>query len=407
MITEPVVFNPFDPVWRSDPYPYYRRLRAEAPVGQVPGLPIWYLARYADCETVLRDRRASSDTRNSELYRMLEESSGLQMPGDILKRRSFLLLDPPDHTRLRGLVASAFTPRVVDRLRSRIQDITDQLLDAAAAGPGRMDIVDDLAYPVPFTVICELLGVPLEDQPRFRAWSKVLGASIDPQLNASPEVVERQIAAMRENMQYFEALIEESRRHPTDNLLRALIDAEQDGDRLSLDELVATLVLLVAAGHETVVMLIGNAVLAFLQHPDQLRRLMADPGLAHNAIEEVLRWDPPVQLTQRIALDDLEVAGHTIPSGTPIALLLAAANRDESHVVDGERFDITRREIHHLGFASGPHYCLGAALARIEGEIVLRSLFGRFPKVRLAQGQDVRYRDTMVMRGLEAFPVEI
>jgi cytochrome P450 len=211
---------------------------------------------------------------------------------------------------------------------------------------------------------------------------------------------------MLENMRYFEELVEESRRHPTDNLLRALIDVEQDGDRLNLDELVATLVLLVAAGHETVVMLIGNAVLALLQHPEQRRRFLAEPGLARNAVEEVLRWDPPVQLTQRIALEDLGVAGHTIPRGTPIALLLAAANRDEAHVADGDRFDIGRADIHHLGFAAGPHHCLGAALARIEGEIVLRSLFSRFPALRLAEGQNVRYRDTMVMRGLEAFPVE-
>lgn len=406
MVSEPVVFNPFDPFWRADPYPYYRRLRAEAPVGQVPGLPIWYLTRYADCDALLRDRRAGSDTRKAPLYRMLDESAGLTMPGDIARRRSFLLLDAPDHTRLRGLVSSAFTPRVVERLRARVQDIVDAVLDEAAAR-GRMDVIDDLAYPVPLTVICELIGVPLADQPKFRAWSKVMGDTIDPQLNAPPEVIERQIATMRETMEYFESLIELGRTRRADDLLHGLLEVEQDGDRLSADELVATLILLMAAGHETVVNLIGNATLAFLRHPDQRARLLADQALAANAVEETLRWDPPVQITQRVALEDMEVAGQPVEAGTPIALLLAAANRDEAHVEDGETFDICRRDIRHLGFAAGPHYCLGAALARLEGDIVLRSLFGRFPALRLADEDGLRYRDTMVMRGLEAFPVEL
>jgi len=406
MDSEPVVFNPFDPEWRHDRYPYFARLRAEAPSGQVPGLPIWYVTRFADCEAVLRDRRAGSDTRKSQLYRMLAESAGLRMPGDISRRRSFLLLDPPDHTRLRGLVSRAFTPRVVQALRRRIEEIVDDALDAAAAR-GRFDVIDDLAYPVPFTVICELLGVPVEDHARFRAWSKVMAATIDPQMNASPEVLERQVAVMRENIAYFEDLVEERRRSPRDDLLRALIEAEDAGDRLSQDELVATLILLVAAGHETVVNLIGNGVLALLQHPEQWQRLLGDPNLAANVVEEVLRWDPPVQLTQRIALEDMEVAGHAVPAGAPIVMVLAAANRDEAQTADPERFDVCRSEIRHLAFVAGPHYCLGAALGRTEGEIVLRSLAGRLPRLRLADPGQLRWRDSMVVHGLERFPVEL
>jgi cytochrome P450 len=405
MDTEAVIFNPFDPVWRADPYPFYRQLREQAPIGQVPGLEIWYLSRYDDCLAILRDRRGGVDTRKSPVYEALAEMAGLRLPEDIEEQRSFLFLDPPDHTRLRGLVAAAFTPRVVEGMRQRIQELVDGLLESVDQR-GRLDVVADLGYPLALTVISELLGIPPSDHARFTRWSKELAASMDPQLGAPPEVIERQIAAMREARDYLEELIGERRRHPGDDLLSALIDLEHEGDRLTEGELLSTVVLLFAAGHETTVNMLSNTMLALLTHPDQLAGLRADPQLAGAAIEEALRWDAPTQITQRIALEDLTIDGHEIAKGAPIVVLLAAANRDDTRIPDAERFDVARPPVRNLSFGFGPHFCLGAALARLEGEVVLKTLIGRFGDMRM-DADGVRRRDTFVLRGLEALPVEV
>jgi cytochrome P450 len=405
-IAEPVVFNPFDPTWRADPYPFYRRLRAEAPVGQIPGIGIWYFTRYADCEAILRDARWSSDERNSTIYQQVMASRAEAVPPPLERLRPFLFLDPPDHTRLRGLVSTAFTPRVIERLRPRIDQLVDELLGDAAAR-GRLDVVADLAYPLPVVIISELLGVPPEDQSRFRGWSKVMAAALDPELLVPPEVLERRATVVTEFSGYFQGLIAERRRRPSDDLLSALVAVEDEGDRLSEDELLATLILLLVAGHETTVNLIGNGVLALLRHPEQLARLRSDPTLIKNTVEEVLRWDPAVQLDGRTALSDIVVGDVTVPAGDEAIVLIAAANRDEAHIADGERFDITRPDIRHLSFALGPHYCLGAPLARAEAQAAIAGVVQAFPGIRLpADSSGLRYRETLVLRGLEALPVE-
>ena len=406
-IAEPVVFNPFDPTWRADPYPFYRRLRAEAPVGQIPGIGIWYFTRYADCEAILRDTRWSSDERNSTIYQQVMASRTEAVPAPLERLRPFLFLDPPDHTRLRGLVSTAFTPRVIERLRPRIEELVVELLDDAAAR-GRLDVVADLAYPLPVVIISELLGVPPEDQSRFRGWSKVLAAALDPELLVPPDILERRATVVAEFTEYFQGLIAERRQRPTNDLLSALVAVEDQGDRLAEDELLATLILLLVAGHETTVNLIGNGVLALLRHPDQLARLRSEPGLIKNTVEEVLRWDPAVQLDGRTALCDIAVGDVTVPAGDEAIVLIAAANRDESHLADGEKFDITRPDIRHLSFALGAHYCLGAPLARAEGQAAIAGVVRQFPDIGLpADTSGLRYRDTLVLRGLEALPVEI
>ncbi len=406
-IAEPVVFNPFDPTWRADPYPFYRRLRAEAPVGQIPGIGIWYFTRYADCEAILRDTRWSSDERNSTIYQQVMANRTEAVPPPLERLRPFLFLDPPDHTRLRGLVSTAFTPRVIERLRPRIEELVAELLEDAAAR-GRLDVVADLAYPLPVVIISELLGVPPEDQSRFRGWSKVMAAALDPELLVPPDVLERRATVVTEFSEYFQGLIADRRRRPANDLLSALVAVEDQGDRLSEEELLATLILLLVAGHETTVNLIGNGVLALLRHPDQLARLRGEPGLIKNAVEEVLRWDPAVQLDGRTALTDIAVGDTTVPAGDEAILLIAAANRDEAHLADGERFDITRPDIRHLSFALGAHYCLGAPLARAEGQAAIAGVVRQFPDIRLpADTSGLRYRDTLVLRGLEALPVEI
>jgi pimeloyl-[acyl-carrier protein] synthase len=399
-----VVFNPFDPVWRSDPYPFYKRLRAEAPVGQVPGIGIWYFTRYADCAAILRDPRWSSDERKGKLYQQFVESGAVTESEELTRRRPFIFQDPPDHPRLRGLVSSAFTPRVIEQLRPRIQQLVDEMLDQAVERD-RLEIIADLAYPLPVVLISELLGVPAGDQSRFRAWSKELAASLDPELTVPPDVLARRLTILGEFGEYFLELIATRRRQPADDLLSALIAVEDQGDSLSEDELLATLILLLVAGHETTVNLIGNGALALLSHPEQLAHLRADPALIRATVEEVLRWDPPVQLDGRIALEDIDVGDVTVAQGDQAMLLLASANRDERHVTDGERFDIGRSEIRHLSFAFGPHFCLGAPLARAEAQLALATLMRRFPDLHLT-GADLSYRDTLVLRGLEALPVE-
>lgn len=404
MQTSPIVFNPFDPVWKADPYPFYRRLREEAPIGQVPGVGSWYVARFADCEALLKDRRVGSDTRKSDFYRKLAEQRPIRLAEDATERRSFLFLDPPEHTRLRGLVAGAFTPRVLARLVPAVERLVGELLDAAVAR-GRFDVVEDLAYPLAFSTISEILGIPHEDQGRFRAWSNEMAGSNDPTMNPSPEVVERQGRAYRETMDYLRALVAERRARPRDDVVSNLAAAERDG-QLSEDEILSSITLLVASGHESTVSLIGNAVHALLTHPDQLAQLQASPELATNAIEETLRWDAPVQMTRRVAHEEIELGGRVIAKGFPITLVLGAANRDEAANPDGERFDIRRDPVRHLAFGMGPHFCLGTHLARVEGSVALTAMIARFPSMRLGEA-GVRRRTDLVMRGLQSLPLAV
>src|SRR2546421_2642818 len=335
-----------DPAVRADPYPPYARLREASPLGGGP-LGIVLFARHAHCQGILTDPRSGADRTKGNVFQLLT-GAGRLSPEDLemIDRRPFLLRDPPDHTRLRRLVSKAFTPRVVESLRPRIQQLVDGAIDAAAAA-GSIEIVADLAYPVPVTVISELLGVPPEDHERFRGWSADLARSLDPDfgvLNTSPEARDRRRSSMFEFGDYFREQIARRRAEPRDDLLSRLVQAEEAGDQLTEDELLSTCVLLLVAGHETTVNLIANGTLALVRHPDQLALLRdgGDAALARSAVEEVLRFDPPVHFTSRIPLEPMEIGGTVVPQGGIAVLLLAAANRDPDAFPEPDRFDITR-----------------------------------------------------------------
>lgn len=379
----------------ADPYPVYDRLRAEDPVHRMEG-GRWLLTRYKDCSAVLRNPTMSSAQRT------IDESGEPSLLQAYLSKL-MLFSDAPDHTRLRGLVSRSFTPRVVEELRPRITELVDGLLDVAAEA-GELDVISGLGRPLPVVVIAEMLGVPAEDQDRFRTWSEALAHTVDPQM--SPETAERAAAAGLEFMEYFYALTEERRQRPRADLVSALVADEDAGDRLSADELVANCILLLIAGHETTTNLIGNGTLALLRNPDELARFRADPGLAKTAVEELLRYDSPVHLTGRGALEDVEIGGTQVRAGEHVTVLLAAANRDPAAFAEPGRLDLARSENKHLAFSSGPHFCLGAALARLEGQIALSSVVTRFPDLALAT-DELEWNPTITLRGVQRLQVSV
>jgi cytochrome P450 len=312
-----------------------------------------------------------------------------------------LFVDPPDHTRLRTLVNKAFTPAAIGRLRSRVEELTAQLLDRVADA-GELDLVDDLAYPLPVTVICELLGVPAQDQTRFRAWSGALVHLLDPLV--ATDTLQRALAARTALRGYLGALVAQRRAYPAEDLLTALVAAEDQGHRLSEPELVSMCLLLLIAGHETTVNLIANGTLALLTNPAQRDRLAADPRLAASAVEELLRYDSPVQLTARHVLADLEVGGRRVGEGETVLAVLGAANRDPAQFPEPDRLDLARSLNRHLAFGGGIHFCLGAPLARMEAQIALTALLGRFPRLCLGDSPPT-WRDTVTLRGLASLPL--
>jgi cytochrome P450 len=393
-----VVFNPLLPEFHADPYPFYRRLREEDPVHQSP-LGIWVLTRYDDTVMVLRDPRFGREGMAELLEARL--GAGAVRPANT---RDMLFRDPPDHTRLRALVSRAFTPRVVEAMRPHIQEIVDGLLDRVEGARG-MDVIEDLAYPLPVTVICEMLGVPTADQDVFKQWSADIARSLDAAiLPAGSEVITRGQEAGDALREYFRSLIAVRRKSPKPDLLSALIAAEEQGDKLSEPELVATCALLLIAGHETTVNLIGNGVLALLWHPDQLRALADDPALIPTAVEELLRYDGPVQRTGRMTMADVEIGGRRIPKGSIVAAVIGAANRDPAHFPDPDRLDVARRENRHIAFGFGIHFCLGAPLARIEGQVAIGTLLRRMPALKLVSDTP-EWRESSVLRGLKTLPV--
>ena len=411
MTTEPQVLelrdvDPFAPEHRADPYPLYERLRAEAPIWYHPRFDEFVLTRHADCESVLRDPRWSTDAENLDPSRRDADDVRLAM-GD-LKAGVLLFLYPPDHTRLRRLVSKAFTPRSIERLRPHVQDLVDSILVGTVLDElrdaGEVDLMASIAYPLPVTVICELLGVPLDDRHRFAAWSSDASRLLDGEIEG--DVLERGIVAAMNFISYFDGLFEERRKAPRDDLVSALLAAEDEGDRLSEAELRSIVLLLFVAGHETTMNLIGNGMWALLAHPDQQRRLEADPSLVPNAVEEMLRYDGPVHLTGRIAREDLDVGGLRVPRGGQVSTLLAAANRDPNRFPEPARFDVARDDLHHLTFSGGIHYCLGAALARLEGQVVVGSLVGRFPGLELVT-RHPQHRDHFILRGLKELRVAV
>jgi len=383
-----------DPAVLPDPYPVLAGLREASPFTEAGGALV-VVGRHADCSAILRDPRASSERNNS-----------LLAPPEMRAQRapSFLSLDPPDHTRLRRLVSKAFTPRVIARLEPRIREVTDELLTAAGSAgetaARQLEVVSQLAYPLPVRIISEMLGVPAGDHARFAGWSASLAHSLQPQFIAAdrgPAVAAAQQARL-EFADYFRELIAAHRARPADDLLSELIHAEDDGQHLSEQELIATCVLLLVAGHETTVSLISNAVLALLRHPGQLAALRADPELAAGAVEETLRYDAPVQFTGRVARGGMQVGEVSAPDGAVLLLLLAATGRDPEVFDDPDSFDIRRGAANHLAFAAGPHFCLGAPLARLEAAIALRAFATRVAGPELDPA-GLAYKPNLNLRG--------
>ena len=392
-----VVFNPIDPEFVANPYPMYHRLRAEDPVHRSP-LGFWVLTRYEDVVFALRDARLAKEAITS----VVAQRFGIVNPPTIT--RSMLDSDPPDHTRLRGLVNKAFTPRVVELLRPRVQALVDDLL-ARLDGRHEMDLIEDFAYPIPVIVICELLGVPVEDRDRFRAWGLDMARSLDAVLfGPQSDVAARGAAARHALGDYFRDLIAERRKVPRPDMLSGLIAAEEAGDRLTEAEMLATCILLLVAGHETTVNLIGNGTLALLRHPGELRRLREDPGLIATAVEELLRYDGPVQRTARVPSEDVKFGDQVIGKDELVMPFIGAADRDPAQFADPDRLDIGRRENRHVAFGYGIHFCLGAPLARVEGQIALATLVQRLPKLALATDQP-QFRMSLTLRGLSSLPV--
>jgi cytochrome P450 len=364
----------------ADPYPAYARWRAERPVAR-PREELFVLSRFADCEAVLADPafgRAEDDGGDGQ--------------------RSLLRLNPPDHTRLRRLVARAFTPARVRELTPRVETLTAQLLDSARTGEP-FDLIDMLALPLPVAVISELLGIPPADRPRLVAWSHGLARSLDPGFLVTEEERARQREARAEFAAYLRGLLPARRASPGDDLISALVSVHDAAGTLTEDELIALCILLLVAGHETTRSLIGAVVLALLRHPGELAVLAADPSLAGQAVEEALRYDPPVQFLARYALRSTEIASRTIPADSRALLLLGAANRDPALGAAPDQFRVRRPARRHLAFGHGIHFCLGAPLARLEAEIALRQLLPLLPRLRVAR--EPQWRPNMVLRGLE------
>jgi cytochrome P450 len=317
----------------------------------------------------------------------------------------FLFRDPPDHTRLRGLVQKAFTPRVVEGLRPRLEEICDGLLDAAFER-GEVDLVADYAYPLPVQIIVEMLGVPAEDHEQFRVWSHALARGLDPDFLLPPEAVQQRLGAILSFVQYFASLIEERRQKPGDDLLTRLIQTEEQGDVLTQAELLSTCILLLVAGHETTVNLISGGALTLMERPDQLALVRDDPGVIRSGVEEMLRFVCPVQLTGRVALEDMDIAGAHVAKGDFSMLLIGSANRDPDAFDDPETFDVTRTDNPHLGFGFGIHHCLGAPLARLEAQIALPALLRRARRLERIS-DELTYKENIVLRGLETLPVRL
>jgi cytochrome P450 len=391
----------------ANPYPLYAMLRSTNPVFRPPiqaetGAGVFLLTRHADVEHVLRDKSFSVQRREADvfkLYRDLLPIALVEGPGGA---ETMLMKDPPEHTRLRGLVNTAFTPRRIAELGPRIESLMGDLMDDVLAR-GETDLVHDIAEPVPAIVIAELLGVPPEDHRQFREWSAELINRI-PAIGQAADV----LGALEKIIDYLRGQVDRHRSEPADDLLTGLIEARDERDALSEDEMVATAFLLLVAGHETTTNLIGNGTLALLRNPDQMERLRAEPELLDNAIEEMLRFDSPVQATIRITTEPTTLGAQEIDPGALIVTVIGAANRDPDVHPEPDVFDIARDPIRHLAFGFGTHFCLGASLARLEAKTVFQALLHRTEKIELACDEsELTYRPNPILRGLSALPVRV
>ena len=371
------------------------------------GLNAWILTRYSDVSAALRYDRLSAE-RITALTGLIGESGGesaRQFERTFLKM--MLFSDPPDHTRLRSLANKAFTPRVVEQIRSHIQGIVKGLLDGVQPDgdrePGKIDVITDLAYPLPAIVIAEMLGAEPKDRDQFKKWSDDLAAFLG-NIRIVSETYESAMKSVAELIDYLRELVAQRRKEPKDDLISALVMAEDQGDSFTQEELFSMCVLLIFAGHETTTNLIGNGILALLNNPSELAKLRQNPSLIVPAIEEIIRYDGPVQTTTRTALEPLEIGGKQIAKGDRISLTLGAANRDPAQFPDPDRMDITRGENRHVGFGFGIHFCLGAALARMESQLAIGAMVERMPELRL-ESADLVWRDNPILRGVNSLPV--
>jgi len=391
----------FNPAFIADPYPSYRTLLEQAPFFRVPDTELLIATRYRDCAELLRDKRLG----HAFVERMVAVHGAEvfdRHPSYKSLANSMLLMDPPHHRRIRGLVAKAFDARRTEAMRPRVREIAHRLIDAFARS-GEADLVREFTFPLPVLVICEMLGIPEHDHARFVSGERISGRLIDPTPMSDDELAAAD-ANVSEQRAYFMALLDERRREPRDDLLSALAQAETEDGQLSYDELIANVSLLFAAGHETTVNLMSNGLLALFRHPEQLERLRADLDRMPHAVEEMLRYDSSVQLTGRTALEALEFRNEPIARHEEILCLLGAANRDPEVFTDPDRFDIDRDEARPLSFGGGAHYCLGAQLARIEADEALRALLERLPDLALDDLEHPDRKPTITLRGLNALP---
>ncbi|MFF2090890.1 cytochrome P450 [Paenibacillus sp. NPDC058174] len=384
----------FTKAFTQNPYPAYEKLREQNPIFKVMfpnGEFGWMITRYEDAVEVLKDNRFSKDI--VQLFGPDEQNIFVH---------NMLFADPPDHRRLRGLVQKAFTPRMIEGMRSHIQQIADDLLDNLKS-PDKMNLIDEFAFPLPIIVISEILGVPVEDQDKFRVWSNTI---IDATSDESAEVFEQH---MQEFTDYLNAWFAKTREEPGDDLISQLVIAEEAGEQLTGEELLSVVALLIIAGHETTVNLIGNGVLALLENPEQRDLLIRQPEFIHKAVEEMLRYNGPVEFsTSRWAAEDMDFHGHHIARGELVVVALDSANRDSQKFKDADVFDITREKSPHLAFGTGIHLCLGAPLARLEGEIAITTLLRRFPDMQLQEDvSELEWRPGMIVRGLKEIPVKL
>jgi len=393
---------------KADPYPAYARLREATPLHRTP-MGFAVMTRYADCYDTLRDNRLGHGDQafDPSVMGISRDEFHERFPRLPERPESMLQLDPPDHTRLRGLVAKAFTPRAIERLRPRIQELTDDLLSSLE---GEVDVVPAIALKLPITVIGEMLGVPGEDHAALLPHIRVIIRSLGPNLAGGIDQFAEIYEASNVIDDYFRQLVAQKRAQPADDMLTELIQAEEAGDRLNEGELLATITLLFVAGYETTTNLIGNGLRALLLHPDQLERLRQDRSLIKSAVEEMLRYDSPVQLTARVVLQDgVSINGVDLAKGDQVITLLGSANRDPRTFEEPDRFDIARQGASPLSFSAGIHYCLGASLARTEGQVVFGALLDHYPSIEPAWSdqEPLRYRDNVVLRGLESLPVHL
>src|SRR5438067_2250988 len=393
------LFHLLDPEVLANPYPLYRRLRSEAPVHWDPYLHAWVVTRYADVVTVLHHFSANRTPTPEQFAAM-----GLPELGPIaqMMTRQMLFMDAPAHTRLRGLATMAFTPARVGLLRSHIRSILDDLM-APLLHAGRMDVIGDLAAPLPAIVTAEMLGVPTSDCDRLKAWSadfaEVLG-----NFQHNPDRASRTLKCVEEMTVYFREAIRRMKTEPRDGLINSFMTAEVDGDGLTEDEIIANCIVTMVGGQETTTNLIGNGVLSLLRHPDQLQRLRQDTSLIPSAVEELLRYESPSQHTARLAPDDVVLGGKTIRKRQAVIAVMGAANRDPERFPDPDKLDLGRQDNRHVAFAWASHFCFGAPLARIEGQTAFATMLQRMPNLRLESGP-ITWRENLGLRGLTSLPV--